>query len=204
MAATLSLRERRPDFPFLEATVALDQDELEVGGHCRGVVQLRNRGEEAILFESERPIAAGILNPSTMVRVGGFSGWVTGTGLTIHLRPGGAAKIEVLLGVATGHDAQILELPPGHYLVHVDVPILERQPDNEGYEKSYLRLPPFTSRWSQNPREEADLRTCGPRDDSNPPAGRPRMCESVRGRGSRREFLPAFRITRLPATDLGK
>jgi hypothetical protein len=141
MAITHSPRDRWPDFPFLEASVALDQEELEVGGFYPGVVHLRNLGEEAINIESEQPIAAAILDPSTMERVGGYNGWVAGTGLTIHLRPGGAVTVPVLVGTARRKDDKILALPPGQYLVEVDVPILELRPDSEGYERSYLRLP---------------------------------------------------------------
>ena len=76
-----------------------------------------------------------------MERVGGYSGWVAGTGLMIHLRPGEGAAIPVLIGTARRQDDQILALPPGKYLVKVDVPILELRRDEEGYERSFLHLP---------------------------------------------------------------
>jgi hypothetical protein len=141
MSLTHSSRDRWPDFPFLEATVTLDQEELEVGGFSPGKVHLRNLGEEVIKFQSDQPIAAAILDPSTLERVGGYSGWVAGTGLIIHMRPGEEAMIPILIGTAHRQDDQILALPPGKYLVKVDVPILELRPDNEGYERSYLPLP---------------------------------------------------------------
>jgi len=141
MALTESSRDRWSDFPFLEASVTLEKEELEVGGSSAGHVHLRNFGKEAIEFQSDQPIAAAILNPSTMERVGGYSVWVGGTGLMIHLRPGEVATIPVLIGTARRQDDQILALPPGKYLVKVDVPILEQRPDKESYERSFLHLP---------------------------------------------------------------
>ncbi|MHB2028595.1 MAG: hypothetical protein ACYCPT_07230 [Acidimicrobiales bacterium] len=141
MALTESSRDRWPDFPFLEASVTLEKEKLEVGGSSGGHVHLRNFGQEAIEFQSDQPIPAAILNPSTMERVGGYSGWIAGTGLMMHLRPGEVATIPVLIGTARRQDDQILALPPGKYLVEVDVPILEQRPDKDGYERSFLHLP---------------------------------------------------------------
>jgi hypothetical protein len=141
MALTESSRERWPDFPFLEASVTLGEEELEVGGFGAGHVHLRNFGKETIEFQSDQPIAAAILDPSTLERVGGYSGWVAGTGLMIHLLPGEDASILVLIGTARRQGDQIAALPAGTYLVKVDVPILELRPDKEGYERSFLHLP---------------------------------------------------------------
>jgi hypothetical protein len=76
-----------------------------------------------------------------MERVGGYSGWIAGTGLMIRLGPGEVATIPVLIGTARRYDDRILALPPGKYLVKVDVSILELRPDKEGYERSFLHLP---------------------------------------------------------------
>jgi hypothetical protein len=141
VALTESSRDRRPDFPFLEAKFKLGEDELEIGRICQGHVHLRNAGNDLIELESEQPIVASILDPSTMERVGGYSGWIAGTGLMIRLGPGDVARITVLVGTATRKNGEILTLPPGEYLVKVDVPLFELRPDEEGYEKSHLHLP---------------------------------------------------------------
>ncbi len=141
MALTESSRDRRPDFPFLEISFRLDEDELEIGRSTQGHVHLTNTGDIRIEFQSDQPIVASILDPSTMERVGGYSGWIAGTGLMIRLDPCKAAAITVLVGTATRTNDEVSVLPPGKYLVKVDVPLYELRPDEEGYERSYLHLP---------------------------------------------------------------
>jgi len=141
MALTESSRDRWPDFPFLEAIFMLGQDEIEVGSSSQGHVNFRNVGNSLIEFQSDQPLLASLLDPKTSERAGGFGGWIAGTGRLIRLGPDEKATIPVLVGTTTGLKDLNLSLPPGEYLVKVDMPLYELRPDHEGYERSYLHLP---------------------------------------------------------------
>lgn len=141
MALTESTRDRRPDFPFLEATMNFGEEELEVGESGLGHIQLRNIGVERIEIHSDQPVVATILDRSNKERVGGYTGWIAGTGLVIRLGSDETATIPVLIGTTSRRGDEIVTLPPGDYLIKVDLPILELRPDEDGYERSHLQLP---------------------------------------------------------------
>lgn len=141
MSLTESSHERWHDFPYLEAIVKLGEDEIQVGNSSRGQVVLCNVGNGPIEFQSDQPLLASLLDPVTLEKVGGYTGWTAGTGLMIRLDPGDKATIPVLIGTATTKNDRTSYLSPGDYLVRVNVPLYELRLDREGNERSYLNLP---------------------------------------------------------------
>jgi hypothetical protein len=88
-------------FEGLEMNVEVDQRVLEVGDDGHGRLVLRNSGTERIgPLNSGQPLDGSLLNAAHEA-VGGHSGWIAGTGLTVDLAPGQSASIRVIYGTAS-------------------------------------------------------------------------------------------------------
>ncbi|MGH3250179.1 MAG: hypothetical protein ACRDOI_28815 [Trebonia sp.] len=105
----------------LEMSVEVDQAVLEAGDDGHGRLLLRNSGPERIgPLGSGQPLVGSLLNASGET-VGGYSGWVAGTGLTVDLAPGGSAGIRVIFGTASTREDLGYVLPPGRYWLKVQL-----------------------------------------------------------------------------------
>jgi hypothetical protein len=111
------------DFAGLEVSVEVDQTVLEVGDDGHGQLVLRNNGQERIgPLNTDQPLVGSLLNASHEP-VGGYTGWIAGTGLAIDLEPGGSASINVIFGTASSREELGYALPPGEYWLKVHVPL---------------------------------------------------------------------------------
>jgi len=109
-------------FEGLEMSVEVDQRVLEVGDDGHGRLVLRNNGPERIgPLGSGQPLVGSLLNASHEA-VGGFTGWIAGTGLTVDLAPGRSASIKVIFGTASTREELGYALPPGRYWLKVQMP----------------------------------------------------------------------------------
>jgi hypothetical protein len=114
-----ALEEQAPG--GLEMNVEVDQTVLEVGDDGHGRLVLRNNGQERIgPLSSGQPLVGSLLNASREA-VGGYTGWIAGTGLTIDLEPGRAASIKVIFGTASSREELGYALPPGKYWLKVQL-----------------------------------------------------------------------------------
>jgi hypothetical protein len=108
-------------FGGLEMSVEVDQEVLQAGddGHARLV--LRNSSPEPIgPLSTGQPLVGSMLN-SSLETVGGYSGWVAGTGRTIDLAPGGTASLGVIFGTASTREDLGYVVPPGRYWLSVQM-----------------------------------------------------------------------------------
>ena len=84
---------------------------------------MRNNGQERIgPLNTGRRLVGSLLNASHEP-VGGYTGWIAGTGLAIDLEPGGSASINVIFGTASSREELGYALPPGEYWLKVHVPL---------------------------------------------------------------------------------
>jgi hypothetical protein len=108
-------------FEGLEMSVEVDQTVLEAGDDGHGQLVLRNNGQEKIgPLGLGQPLVGSLLNASQEA-VGGFSGWIAGTGLTVDLAPGQSASIRVIFGTASTREELGYALPPGRYWLQVQI-----------------------------------------------------------------------------------
>jgi hypothetical protein len=108
-------------FEGLEMSVEVDQKVLEVGDDGHGRLVLRNNGPERIgPLGSGQPLVGSLLNASREA-VGGYSGAIAGTGLTVDLAPGQSASIRVIYGTASSREELGYALPPGTYWLKVQM-----------------------------------------------------------------------------------
>ena len=108
-------------FEGLTMSVEVDQSVLEVGDDGHGRLVLRNSGSERIgPLGSGQPLAGSLLNAS-LETVGGYSGWIAGTGLVVDLAPGRSASIPVIYGTASTREDLGYALPPGTYWLKVQM-----------------------------------------------------------------------------------
>jgi hypothetical protein len=108
-------------FEGLELNVEVDQAVLEVGDDGHGRLVLRNNGPERIgPLDCGQPLVGSLLDASREA-VGGFSGWIAGTGLTVDLAPGRSASIKVIFGTASTREELGYALPPGRYWLKVQM-----------------------------------------------------------------------------------
>jgi hypothetical protein len=108
-------------FAGLEVSVEVDQAVLEAGDDGHGRLVLRNNGQERIgPLNTGQPLVGSLLNASHEA-VGGYTGWIAGTGLTIDLEPGGSASINVIFGTASSREELGYALPPGEYWLKVQL-----------------------------------------------------------------------------------
>jgi hypothetical protein len=106
-------------FEGLEVNVEVDQTVLEVGDDGHGRLVLRNSGPERIgPLASGQPLVGSLLNASHEA-VGGYGGWIAGTGRTVDLAPGGSASIPVIFGTASTREDLGYAVPPGTYWLKV-------------------------------------------------------------------------------------
>jgi hypothetical protein len=108
-------------FEGLEMSLEVDQRVLEVGDDGHGRLVLRNNGQERIgPLGSGQPLAGSLLNASREA-VGGYSGAIAGTGLTIDLAPGQSFSIRVIYGTASTREELGYALPAGTYWLKVQL-----------------------------------------------------------------------------------
>lgn len=108
-------------FEGLEMSLEVDQTVLEVGDDGHGRLVLRNNGTERIgPLDCGQPLVGSLLNASHEA-VGGFTGWIAGTGLTVNLAPGRSASIKVIFGTASTRQELGYALPPGRYWLKVQI-----------------------------------------------------------------------------------
>ena len=108
-------------FDGLEISVEVDQRVLEAGDDGHGRLVLRNSGSERIgPLGSGQPLVGSLLNAS-LETVGGYSGWIAGTGLIIDLAPGQSASIPVIYGTASTREDLGYVVPPGTYWIKVQM-----------------------------------------------------------------------------------
>ena len=105
----------------LEMNVENGQRVLEAGDDGHGRLVLRNSGPERIgPFGLDQPLLGTLLNASHET-VGGYTGWIAGTGLTVDLAPGRSASIPVIYGTASTREDLGYALPPGTYWLKVQM-----------------------------------------------------------------------------------
>ena len=113
-------------FEGLEMSVEVDQTVLEVGDDGRGRLVLRDSSQERIgPLGTGQPLVGSVLN-SSLETVGGYSGAVAGTGLTIDLAPGGSASGRFIFGTASTREDLGYVVPPGRYWLRVQLPLRGR------------------------------------------------------------------------------
>jgi hypothetical protein len=66
------------------------------------------------------PLIGSLLNAS-IETVGGYSGWIAGTGLIVDLAPGRSASIPVIYGTASTREDLGYSVPPGGYWLKVQM-----------------------------------------------------------------------------------
>ena len=108
-------------FKGLEMSVEVGQKVLEAGEDGHGRLVLRNSSSERIgPLGSGQPLAGSLLNAS-LEAVGGYGGWIAGTGLIIDLAPGQSASIPVIYGTASTREDLGYVVTPGSYWLQVQV-----------------------------------------------------------------------------------
>ncbi len=108
-------------FDGLEMSVEAGQKVLEAGDDGHGRLVLRNSSSERIgPLGSGQPLAGSLLNAS-LEAVGGYGGWIAGTGLIIDLAPGRSASIPVIYGTASTREDLGYVVPPGSYWLQVQM-----------------------------------------------------------------------------------
>jgi hypothetical protein len=108
-------------FDGLEMSVEAGQGVLEAGDDGRGRLVLRNGGSERIgPLGSGQPLVGSLLNVS-LETVGGYGGWIAGTGLILDLAPGRSASIPVIYGTASTLGDLGYAVPPGTYWLKVQM-----------------------------------------------------------------------------------
>jgi hypothetical protein len=108
-------------FEGLEMSVEVDQEVLEAGDDGRGRLVLRNSSPERIgPLHCGQPLVGSLLN-SSHETVGGYSGWIAGTGRVIDLAPGESASVRVIFGTASTRKDLGYVLPPGRYWLRVQM-----------------------------------------------------------------------------------
>ena len=86
-----------------------------------GRLVLRNSSPERIgPLDCGQPLIGSLLDSSLEV-VGGYSGWVAGTGRVIDLAPGETASFPVIFGTASGREGLGYVVPPGRYWLKVQM-----------------------------------------------------------------------------------
>ena len=108
-------------FEGLEMSIEVGQKVLEVGDDGHGRLVLRNSSSGGIgPLGSGQPLVGSLLNAS-LETVGGYSGWIAGTGLIVDLAPGRSASIPVIYGTASTREDLGYVVPPGRYWLKVQI-----------------------------------------------------------------------------------
>jgi hypothetical protein len=108
-------------FDGLEISVEAGQQVLEAGDDGHGRLVLRNSSSERTgPLGAGQPLAGSLLNAS-LEAVGGYGGWIAGTGLIIDLAPGQSASIPVIYGTASTREDLGYVVPPGSYWLQVQI-----------------------------------------------------------------------------------
>jgi hypothetical protein len=109
-------------FEGLEISVEAGQKVLGTGDDGHGRLVLRNSGPERIgPLGAGQPLAGSLLN-AALETVGGYAGWIAGTGLITGLAPGQSASIPVIYGTASTREDLGYAVPPGSYWLQVQLP----------------------------------------------------------------------------------
>jgi hypothetical protein len=108
-------------FGGLEMSVEAGQNVLEAGDDGHGQLVLRNSSSERIgPLSSGQPLVGSLLNAS-LESVGGYGGWIAGTGLILDLAPGQSASIPVIYGTTSTREDLGYVVPPGTYWLKVQL-----------------------------------------------------------------------------------
>ena len=108
-------------FEGLEMNVEAGQKVLEAGDDGHGRLVLRNSSSERIgPLASGQPLGGSLLN-AALETIGGYSGWIAGTGLIVDLAPGRSASIPVIYGTASTRGNLGYSVPPGTYWLKVQM-----------------------------------------------------------------------------------
>jgi hypothetical protein len=108
-------------FEGLEMSVEVDQQVLEAGDDGHGRLVLRNSSSERIgPLGSGRPLVGSLLNAAHEA-IGGYSGWIAGTGLIIDLAPGRSFSIPLIYGTASSREDLGYLVPPGTYWLKIQM-----------------------------------------------------------------------------------
>ena len=108
-------------FEGLEMSIEVNQKVLEAGDDGHGRLVLRNSSSERIgPLGSGQPLVGSLLNAS-LETVGGYSGWIAGTGMIVDLAPGRSASIPVIYGTASTREDLGYVVPPGRYWLKVQM-----------------------------------------------------------------------------------
>ena len=63
----------------------------------------------------------GLTKADILETVGGYSGWIAGTGRVIDLAPGESASVGIIFGTASTREDLGYVLPPGRYWLRVQM-----------------------------------------------------------------------------------
>jgi hypothetical protein len=108
-------------FEGLEISVEAGQKVLQAGDDGHGRLVRRNSSSERIgPLGTGQPLAGSLLNAS-LEAVGGYGGWIAGTGLIIDLALGQSASIPVIYGTASTREDLGYLVPPGRYWLQVQM-----------------------------------------------------------------------------------
>ena len=134
--------QTRPDItiPGLNVTLLLDQPAIASGSDGGAQVSFENGGDQLITISTGSPLTARLIDPASNDTVGYFDGAIGGVGITLHLRPGDVETMPVIFGTTSPADVEGYSVPPGRYLVEVDVPVYGEPDENGVPSVSILRV----------------------------------------------------------------
>jgi hypothetical protein len=147
---------RRPQFPVtstrpkqneaiipnLEVALHLSSPTVLAGKNGGGNVIFRNTGIAKIEFESGSPLVGEVVDPVTGETVGGFIGAIAGVGKVVSLSTDEETSIPFLFGTASFRIEMGYSLPPGEYLVSVQVPVSDCTSDSGDHQRRIIQAPP--------------------------------------------------------------
>ena len=108
--------------PVRRSSRASEASPATAGDDGHGRLVLRNSSPERIgPLGAGQPLAGSLLNAS-LEAVGGYGGWIAGTGLITGLAPGQSASIPVIYGTASTREDLGYAVPPGSYWLQVQLP----------------------------------------------------------------------------------
>lgn len=106
----------------LELRLEVDQVLLEAGDDSHGRVVFHNAGDRRIgPLHGSQPLVGALIDDTGAV-VGGYSGRIAGTGLTLDLSPGTTTTVRFVFGTASFRENLGYVLPPGEYRLQVGFP----------------------------------------------------------------------------------
>jgi hypothetical protein len=105
-----------------EVTVTLDGPAVVRSGHelRHGLLLLNHAGAE-LEVATNGGLTAGVLDPATGERVGGFAGWQTAPLIIFRAAPGETVRIPLLVGTTSSVPQLGYAIPPGDWLLEARV-----------------------------------------------------------------------------------